>query len=234
MAVNISRYVDDFLGVLDLFVSANIDELTGEDLSRFYSEVFNGLKERYFGGSWGFEGVTEFLILRALYYIGKGKYGEEPRIIPITESLRGFHFLQAGSRGLMLSAGRPLAIDNDNGEGRIWPDILVYEPEDERRPERVARIKSAIEIKAYPQRGYKGIAETLERLKKIKDSALGGGARLAFIIYDYPVKNKKQSKIWRYLMGEGVQGYDTIPEDIDVLVLSITKERVKDLLWKYI
>lgn len=234
MTVDIGRYADDFLRMLDLFVSENINELTGEDLSRFYYEVFNRLKERYFGGSWGFEGVTEVLILRALYHIGERKYGEEPRIIPLTENLRGFYFLQAGSRGLVLCAGRSLAIDNDNIEGSILPDILIYEPIDKRHPERIGRIKSAIEIKAYPQRGYKGIVETLERLKKIKDSDFGSGASLAFIIYNYSVKKEKRSKILRYLMGEEMQGYDPIPEDIDVLVLSIIKERVKNLLWKYI
>ena len=234
MSVDVDRYVDYFLGVLDSYVSENIEELTGEDLSRFYSKIFSKLKERYFGGSWGFEGVTEFLILRVLHYIGREKYGEEPEIVPITKDLRGFYFLKAGGRGLVLSAGRPLVVDSDSSKRRMWPDILVYEPKDERRPERISRIKSAIEVKAYPQRGYKGVAETLERLENIKNSAFGGEVSLALIIYDYPVKNKKQSKIWRYLMRGGVEGYKPIPEDIDVLVLSVTKEKVKDLLWKYI
>jgi hypothetical protein len=234
MSVDVDRYVDYLLGALDSFVSENIEELTGEDLSRFYSKILSKLKEKYFGGSWGFEGITEFLILRVLHYIGREKYGEEPEIVPITKDLRGFYFLKAGGRGLVLSAGRPLVVDSNSSKKRMWPDILVYEPENERCPERISRIKSAIEVKAYPQRGYKGIAETLERFENIKNSAFGGEVSLALIIYDYPVKNKKQSKIWRYLMRGGVKGYKPIPEDIDVLVLSAIKEKVKDLLWKYI
>lgn len=234
MTVDIDWYVDNFLRVLDSFVSENIDELTGKDLSRFYSKVFVMLKEKYFGGSWGFEGITEFLVLRVLYYIGKEKYDGEPTIIPITENLRVFYYSQAEGQGLVLSAGRPLAIDNGNGGRRMRPDVLVYEPEDVGHLERIARIKSAIEIKAFPERGCKGIEETLRRLKKIRDSAFGGEASLAFIIYSYFVKNEKRSKILRYIKGEKVQGCDPVPEGIEILLLSNTEERVKDLLWKYI
>ena len=98
------------------------------------------------------------MILRALYYIGKIiKYNEEPDVVKITENLRGFYFSKPG---LVLSAGRPLAF---NGR-KMWVDVMVYKPVSDDFLG-IHKLKSVIEIKAYPQKGLEGIVEAVERLK---------------------------------------------------------------------
>lgn len=232
MSVKVNEYVDTFLNTLDSFISDNLGSLTATELSQFYATLFDRLRNNYFGGAWGFEGVTEFLVFRTLYYIAREKYPGEPRVVNVTKDIRAFYFRNAGRRGLVLSAGRPLNVDDSDKKKRMWPDILVYEPKGVGAVADIARVHSAIEVKAYPSNGYRGIVDTLERLEKIR--RLYGVTRLAFIVYDYPVRNKKASKILRYLMGEDVEGYKPLPKHIDVIVLSATTRKIKDLLWAYV
>ena len=86
-----SRYIEEFIGVLDSFVKENLGSLRGVDLANFYSDLLVRLRGT-FGGTWGFNGVTEFLILRSLYYLAAVKYGEEPQRVSITRDLAGFHY----------------------------------------------------------------------------------------------------------------------------------------------
>jgi len=51
------RYADMFLDKIDAFVRENLNLLTCEELASFYRHVFTQLKEKYFGGSWGFGGI---------------------------------------------------------------------------------------------------------------------------------------------------------------------------------
>ena len=224
--VNINHYVNLILEeALDRFVKDNIDSLTGRDLANFYRQLFEKLKE-YFGGSWGFNGVTEFLILRVLYYVGIERYNEKPERRDITKDLKGFYFTK---HRLVLSAGRPLTL----GENKKRIDIIVYEASKDNIAD-IYRLKSAIEIKAYPQKGIKGIRETIERLKEVYGFYSNHNPKLALIVYDYTVQDKSRSKVWKYLRREPVKGYEPIPKYIDTIVLSEVDKPIKDLLAKYI
>jgi len=223
--INVNRYVGSFLEALDTFVRDNINELTGQDLVDFYKQLFERLKREYFGGSWGFDGVTEFLIFRILFYIGIEKYGEKPEVVKITKNLKGFYFTTSR---LILSAGRPLIL----GEGKRWIDIMVYEASKDNIAD-IHRLRSALEIKAYPQGGVRGIRDTIERLKNIHKFYGESGLKLALIVYDYTA-NKLRSKVWKYLLREPIEDLEPIPDYIDVIVLSTIKDKIKNILMNYI
>jgi len=229
--VNVEGYVNSFLESLDKFVRENINELTGIDLAEFYNGVFKKLKENYFGGSWGFAGVTEFLLYRVLYYIGVEKYNERPRKLEkLSRDLRVTYFTRPR---LALSAGRPLIL----GGTKKWIDIMVYETS-EADIANIRRLKSAIEIKAYPQRGIKGLQETVERLKNIHKFYGEPDTKLALVVYNVYATNKQRSKVCKYLLKNPIGDIDPIPDYIDVFIMSQKEgkgnERIKNLLMNYI
>ncbi len=227
----VGKYVEKILSTIDGFIAENIDILTGEDLANFYDELRRSLKNDYFGGSWGLEGVTEILLFRALYQIGIRKYPEsKPKPVTITKNLKGFCFPQENT---VLSAGRPIKLEEGK---RIWPDIIVYKTTNCSKIQvaNVREMKSVIEIKAYPQGGKKGIAYTIERLIKLRTLYNNENLKLAYIAYNYIVKNESGSSVLKYLHREPVEGYEPIPEYIDVILLSKSNALIKDLLAKYI
>ena len=230
-SILVGKYVEKILSAIDGFIAKNLDVLTGKDLANFYDELRRTLKNDYFGGSWGLEGVTEIMLFRALYHIGVRKYPEsKPKPVTITKNLKGFCFPQ---ENIVLSAGRPIKL---GGGKRIWPDIIVYKTTDcnETREANVKEMKSIIEIKAYPQGGKEGIVDTIERLIKLRNLYNNENLKLAYIAYNYIVKNESGSSVLKYLQREPVEGYEPIPEYIDVILLSKSNALIKDLLAKYI
>ena len=224
--MNVNYYVNLFLESIDKFIRENLNVLTGKNLSDFYITLFNNLKNKYFGGSWGFNGVTEFLILRILYYIGSEKYGK-PQVNKITRDIKGFYY---PNPNIVLSAGKPLCLGNT----KKWLDIAVYTQSSKDDIGKIKNLISSIEVKACPPGGLKGkggIIETIERLKKIHEHY--PKAKLALIIYYYSA-NESRSKVWRYLLRKPVDDVEPIPNYIDILVLSKIDEKIKNILGKYI
>jgi len=204
---------------IDRFILDNIDVLSAKDLFEFYNALHHELK-RFFGGSWGFEGVTEVLIFRALHLI----IGEVEQIVEVTRDLKAFYYRR---RNIVLGAGLPLKIGNKV----IWPDIIVYEPK-KGNPAEMKKLNSVIEIKAYPQGGLKTIKDAIMRLDNIHEYY--NNSKSALIVYGINVKYKKRSKIWKYLHRE-LEGEESIPIYIDVILLEeCYNNRITDLFTPYV
>jgi len=218
MKIDPSSYVNSMIKAIDQFISENLNNLRAYDLYEFYRTLFNELK-KFFGGSWGFDGVTEVLIFRLLHHL----IGEKEKVIEVTSDLRAYYYEE---RNIVLGAGLPLKI----GERKIWPDIIVYESE-VNDPLKIVKLKSVLEIKAYPQGGLKSIKNMVERLKMIHNYY--PDAKLALIVYSLPVKNKNKSRIWKYLH-RALEGEETIPSYIDVVLLSERHDRVTKVFKLYV
>ncbi|WFO74917.1 hypothetical protein J4526_07545 [Desulfurococcaceae archaeon MEX13E-LK6-19] len=218
MVARSSEYVNRILQAIDNYITDNLSYLRACDLSEFYKTLFKELKE-FFGGSWGFDGVTEVLIFRTLHHI----IGEKAKIIKITNDLNAFYY---EGKNIVLGAGLPLQINNE----KIWPDIIVYIPYDN-NPRMINQLVSILEIKAYPQGGLKGLKNTINRLKIIHNHYKN--PKSALIIYDVPVKDKKRSKMWKYLHKE-LSEEELIPDYIDVIILAEHDNKVIDLFKPYV
>jgi len=218
MKVDPSKYVKVMIESIDQYLLDNLNILRGRDLYEFYRTLFYKLKG-FFGGSWGFEGVTEILVFRAFHHI----LGGNAEVIDITKDLKAFYYLE---RNIVLGAGLPLMI----GNRKIWPDIIIYEPRRNDLAE-LGKLRSVIEIKAYPQGGLKAIKREVERLNSIHKHYCY--SKLALIVYSINVKFKERSKIWKYLHRR-LENEEGIPGYIDVLLLEECTNKVTEIFTPYI
>ena len=223
--MNVQLFIDDyvkkFIKILDDFVRINIDTLRGKDLADFYDRLLVNLRKT-FGGAWGFNGVTEFLVLRTLYHLGIKKFAEKPKPVPITNDINGFIYSNAG---IVLSAGRPLALINQK---RIWPDIVVYRPGNS--VHQVEKLISVLEVKAYPP-SIKEIDENvIKRFEEVRQ--IYGEANFALIVYIYNSKSSN-TKMLRYLRGDRVDG-KRIPRYVNTIILSRDNRPISEILGNYL
>ncbi|MCS7365767.1 MAG: hypothetical protein NDF54_10055 [archaeon GB-1867-035] len=217
MNINSHKYIKAIMESIDKYIIDNLSVLRARDLYEFYRALFHELKE-FFGGSWGFEGVTEILIFRVLHHI----INDDVEVIDITGDLKAFYYKR---RNLVLGAGLPLMINNK----KIWPDIIIYEPK-RSNPTKIAKLKSVIEIKAYPQGGLKAIKKEIKRLINIHNTY--HNPKSALIIYTIHAKIKRRSKIWKYL-NRMLKDEEIIPSYIDVLLLDECNDKIIELFKQY-
>lgn len=91
---------------IDNYIKSNFDVLAGNDLYSFYCKLTDLLKNKYFGGSWGFQGIIELLIFRILHYLLLTNNYET---INYTKNLKAFYY---PDKQLVLGAGLPLYINS--------------------------------------------------------------------------------------------------------------------------
>ena len=182
MNINPFGYVRATIESIDRYLLDNLSVLRARDLYEFYRVLFYELKG-FFGGSWGFDGVTEILIFRVLHHL----LGGDAKVVEVTRDLRAFYYPE---RNVVLGAGLPLMV----GNMRIWPDIVIYEPKENNLVE-MEKLRSVIEIKTYPQGGLGAIKREIKRLDSIHEHYCN--SKLALIVYSINVKFKDFDKFLR-------------------------------------